>query len=223
MHLKHPDDDRRQRADDFVALMTPIIKALYTDLATEVTNLGVQVHGGAGYIADYGVEQYVRDARITQIYEGANGIQALDLVGRKLGKSYGRLLRQFFHPVQNDLDIWMESGELSDLVFPFAKAFAKLQQATVTIAQKGMRDKNEGAAVSTDYLAMFGYVILAYYWIKMVQAAEKQVGGESPQFYAAKKPLANYYMQKILPRAGMHFKSIMAGKDPIMALPQAAF
>lgn len=223
LHLKHPDESRRQRADDFVALMTPIIKALYTDLATEVTNLGVQVHGGAGYIADYGVEQYVRDARITQIYEGANGIQALDLVGRKLGKSYGRLLRRFFHPVQDDLDQWMKAQELSDLVFPFAKAFAKLQQATVTIAQKGLRDKNEGAAVSTDYLAMFGYVILGYYWIKIVRAAEKQTGQESPQFYASKKPLANYYMQKILPRAVMHFKSIMAGKDPIMALPQEAF
>ena len=132
---RHPDPAERQAADDLAALMTPIIKAFLTDHGFAATNLAMQVFGGHGYIRETGVEQYVRDARIAQIYEGANGIQALDLVGRKLGQHTGRLLRRFFHPVAACLEEAAHDPGLADLASPLAKAFARLQQATVLIAR----------------------------------------------------------------------------------------
>jgi len=109
----HPDADKKAEADDLIALMTPILKGYFTDMGSVVTNLAVQIHGGHGYIQEYGVEQYVRDARIAEIYEGTNGIQALDLVGRKMAQGYGRLLRRFFHPVQDFIE---QNGENPDMM-----------------------------------------------------------------------------------------------------------
>src|SRR5215203_7431000 len=127
---RHVDQARREEATDLVALMTPVIKAFCTDVGFEVTNLALQCFGGHGYIREYGMEQFVRDARIAQIYEGANGIQALDLVGRKLPQDMGRLLRRFFHPVSEFLEENQEDPDLLEFVIPLAKAFGKLQQAT---------------------------------------------------------------------------------------------
>ena len=120
--------------------MTPIAKAAFTDIALEAANLGIQVYGGHGYIREHGMEQYARDARITQIYEGTNGIQALDLVGRKLPAHMGRYLRRFFHPVQNYIDENMNDAALKEFVEPLAKAFGRLQRATGWVAQEGLRD-----------------------------------------------------------------------------------
>ena len=169
---RHPDPQTRQTADDLIALMTPIIKAYFTDQGSVCANLGVQVMGGHGYIREWGMEQLVRDVRITQLYEGANGIQALDLVGRKLGAHYGRLLRAFFHPVMAFIEQHQADPELAEFVLPLAKAYARLQQVTLHVAQQGLRDPNEAGAASYDYLRLFALVALAYLWARMVAGRE---------------------------------------------------
>lgn len=222
---KHHDADERRRADDLVALLTPIVKAYLTDMGLEVAVESQQVYGGHGYIAEWGMEQYVRDARIAQIYEGTNGIQALDLVGRKMAVGYGRLLRRFFHPVQFFIEENMDNAEMAEFVMPLFKALAKLQQATAIIAQKGLKNPDEAGAASSDYLRQFALVALAYMWCLMVKAAlEKKYGGEfSAGFYDSKIKTARFYMQRMLPEADARFKMIMAGADSLMSLDEKEF
>ncbi|KAA0685451.1 acyl-CoA dehydrogenase C-terminal domain-containing protein [Azospirillum brasilense] len=225
MAEKHADEKTRKEADEFVQLMTPIVKALFTDIGFESANIAVQVHGGHGFIWETGVEQYVRDARICQIYEGTNGIQALDLVGRKLPQDMGRLLRRFFHPVGAEIEADMETEDLAEFVLPLAKAFAKLQQATAIIAQKGMKDPEEAGAAATDYLRLFGLVALGWMWLRMVKAAQARlVAGEgNAAFLEAKIRTARFYMAKLLPQTNALFVIIMAGSSPLMEMDEAAF
>ncbi|KAA1055908.1 acyl-CoA dehydrogenase C-terminal domain-containing protein [Azospirillum argentinense] len=222
---KHADEKTRKEADEFVQLMTPIVKALFTDIGFESANIAVQVHGGHGFIWETGVEQYVRDARICQIYEGTNGIQALDLVGRKLPQDMGRLLRRFFHPVGAEIEADMEKEELAEFVLPLAKAFAKLQQATTIIAQKGLKDPEEAGAAATDYLRLFGLVALGWMWLRMVKAAQaKLAAGEgNAAFLEAKIRTARFYMAKLLPQTNALFITIMAGSKPLMEMEETAF
>ena len=222
---RHPDPAERQAADDLAALMTPILKAFLTDHGFAATNLAMQVFGGHGYIRETGVEQYVRDARIAQIYEGANGIQALDLVGRKLGQHTGRLLRRFFHPVAACLEEAAHDPALAELATPLSKAFAKLQQATVLIARKGQSEPDEAAAAATDYLQLFGYVALGYMWLRMARIAEDRLshGDAGALFYEAKVRTARFYMQRTLPMANAHYLALSAGKESLMALAPEAF
>lgn len=222
---KHPDARARRDADEFVQLMTPIAKALFTDIGFEAGNIAVQVHGGHGFIWETGVEQYVRDARICQIYEGTNGIQALDLVGRKLPQDMGRLLRHFFHPVGRDIETDLENEDLAEFVLPLAKAFAKLQQATALIAQKGMKDPEEAGAAATDYLRLFGLVALGWMWLRMVKAAQaKLAAGEgNAVFYETKIKTARFYMAKLLPQINSLFITITAGAKTLMEMDEAAF
>lgn len=222
----HPDAKLRQEADDLVALMTPILKAYQTDMGFDVANLAIQVHGGHGYIREYGVEQYARDARITQIYEGTNGIQALDLVGRKMSVGMGRLLRQFFHPVSKFIEDNQSQENLQEFIFPLAKSFAKLQQATATIAQKGLKDPNEAAAASSDYLRMFALVAMGYMWAQMAKiATEKLAGGhlERSSFYTGKIKTARFFFEKMLPETEGRFRMIMAGASPLMTMEKEEF
>ena len=224
--LKHPDAGKRQEADDLVALMTPIIKAYQTDMGFDVANLAVQVYGGHGYIWEHGVEQYARDARIAMIYEGTNGIQALDLVGRKMGQNFGRLLRRFFHPVSDYIEQNSADPAMAEFVFPLAKAFAKLQQATGFVAQKGLKDPNEAGAASTDYLRIFALVSLAYMWCRMAKAAQEKLakGGDGkPAFYESKLHTARFFFNRMLPEVDSRFKSLMAGADSLMKMDAAAF
>jgi alkylation response protein AidB-like acyl-CoA dehydrogenase len=223
---KHSDAGERAKADDLVALLTPVIKAYQTDMGFEVANLAIQVYGGHGYIREHGVEQYARDARIAMIYEGTNGIQALDLVGRKMPQSFGRLLRRFFHPVSMFIEENQADPALQDFVFPLAKAFAKLQQVTGFIAQKGLKDPNEAAAASADYLRFFALVAMAYMWCLMAQAAQKSLkdGAQGREdFYESKLSTARFFMQKMLPDTEARFRSIMAGADPVMAMAAERF
>ncbi|MCB1579553.1 MAG: acyl-CoA dehydrogenase C-terminal domain-containing protein [Rhodospirillales bacterium] len=222
---KHPDADKRQEADDLVALLTPIIKAYQTDMGLEIAVDMQQVYGGHGYIAEWGMEQYVRDARIAQIYEGTNGIQALDLVGRKMPQSFGRLLRRFFHPVQKFIELNQADESLQEFIFPLAKAFAKLQQSTAIIAQKGLENPDEAGAASVDYLRQFALVALAYMWCLIVQAAQKKLaeGEGDAVFYDSKIITARFFMARVLPEADARFKMVMAGAEPLMALDEAAF
>ena len=222
---RHKDEKARQEADDLVALLTPIVKAYQTDMGTEVANLMMQVYGGHGYIWEWGMEQYARDARIAQIYEGTNGIQALDLVGRKMAQSFGRLLRRFFHPVQDYIEKEQANPAMQEFIFPMAKAFAKLQQSTALIAQKGLKNPDEAGAASTDYLRQFALVALAFMWCRIVQAAqEKLASGEGDKaFYEAKLKTARFFMERMLPEAEARFRMISAGAATLMSHSEAEF
>lgn len=226
---KHEDQAAAQEADDLVALLTPIVKAYMTDMGYEIATDMQLCYGGHGYIAEWGMEQYVRDARIAQIYEGTNGIQALDLVGRKMPQSFGRLLRRFFHPVQEFINQNQSDAALQEFIFPLAKGFAKLQQSTAIIAQKGLKNPDEAGAASSDYLRQFALVSIAYMWCLMVKTAQEKLaeiekGGEGDKdFYEAKLKTARFFMQRILPEADGRFKMIMAGADTLMDLEASAF
>jgi alkylation response protein AidB-like acyl-CoA dehydrogenase len=218
----HPCPQRRAQAHDFVQLMTPVVKAFCTDAGFDAANLGVQVLGGHGYVRDHGMEQLVRDARIAQIYEGTNGIQALDLVGRKLGAHTGRLLRGFFHPVQTFVDTNKDVAELADVVGPLAKSFSRLQRATAYIAERGMRDPDEAAAAATDYLRLFGLTAVGFMWAKSAHVA-LQHDTDPVHFYADKIATAKFYAQRILPQSSAAFSALMAGGSTILKFREEAF
>jgi alkylation response protein AidB-like acyl-CoA dehydrogenase len=221
----HPDPQKRQEADDVVALLIPVIKAFQTDMSFEVSSLAMQVYGGHGYIWENGVEQYTRDSRITMIYEGTNGIQALDLIGRKMSMGYGRLLRRFYHPLLAFIEEHQSNPEMGEFIFPLAKAFAKLQQATALIAQKGLKDQNEAAAAAVDFNRMFGLVAIGYMWAQMVVAAQKSMaaGTGNAEFYESKIQTARFYMTRIIPEVDSRFKNIMAGADTLMEMKASSF
>lgn len=223
--MKSQDPKEKQESDDLVALLTPILKAYQTDMGSEIANLAVQIHGGHGYIWEYGVEQYVRDARIAQIYEGTNGIQALDLVGRKMPQNMGRLLRRFFHPVSDYINEKQADPQLQEFIFPLAKSFTKLQQATAIIAQKGLKNPNEAGAASVDYLRLFALVAMAYMWCQMVEKAEELKGSDaySEDFLEAKKQTAQFFFARMLPESDAKFKAIMSGAENLMAMKVSAF
>ncbi len=221
----HPDPEKRQEAEDFIALITPVVKALMTDLGFEATNLGMQVFGGHGFIREHGMEQYVRDCRIAQIYEGTNGIQALDLVGRKLPANAGRNLRRFFHPVAEYIETRVEDETMGEFAQPLAKAFVRLQQATAQVARAGMGNPDEAGAAATDYLRLLGLTALAYLWARMAEISLPKVGGaeDSDGFYTAKVNTARFFMDRILPQTSALFSQIMAGGKSMMAFDEAAF
>jgi butyryl-CoA dehydrogenase len=218
---KHPDAEERRKADDFIAITTPVIKAFLTDVGFEATNLGVQVFGGHGYIREHGMEQLVRDGRIAQIYEGANGIQALDLVGRKMPAHAGRYLRSVFHPISEYIEARKGDKALADFVGPLEKAFGRLQQATLQVARVGMARPEEAGAAASDYLRLFGLTILAYLWARMAEISLPQV--DSDPFHKAKVLTAKFYMERLLPQTGALLSAIMAGGKTMMAFEEAAF
>jgi len=220
---RHPDPARRQEADDLVALMTPIIKAYFTDTGYAATNLGMQVFGGHGYIREHGMEQLARDARIAQLYEGTNGIQALDLVGRKLPQNMGRLLRRFFHPVLAFIEDNQGEADLAEFILPLAKAFGRLQQATAWIAQQGLKDPDEAGAAASDYLRLFALTALAYMWARAAKVVIAMDKDQRRDFHEAKLATARFYMTRILPETSGLFAAINAGAAPIMEPQEAWF
>ncbi|MCB9947787.1 MAG: acyl-CoA dehydrogenase C-terminal domain-containing protein [Rhodospirillaceae bacterium] len=222
---RHPDPARRRAADDLVALMTPVVKAHLTDLGQDIADLAIQVHGGYGYIRETGIEQLLRDARIARIYEGTNGIQALDLVGRKLGEGAGRLLRQVFHPIDAFLADHRDDPVAAPLTGPLAKAFGRLQLATGLIARTALKDPSEATAAAHDYLKLLGLVTVGWLWARMALAARAKAGGPGAdaRFLDAKVKTATFYMQHILPQAAAHAAAIAAGAGSVMALDADAF
>jgi hypothetical protein len=220
-----PDQDAQQRAADFAALMTPVVKGLFSDLGFEAASIGMQVYGGHGYIRDHGMEQYVRDARIAMIYEGTNGVQALDLVGRKLPQHSGRLLRSFFHPVSAFIEANGTHPQCGAMVQALAKAFGALRLATAHIAAKGLRDPEEAGAAASEYLRLFGLVALGYMWARMAMlAAEKlPAANGDADFYTAKLATARFFFARILPQAGSLYLAIKSGKEAMMTLDESAF
>jgi len=223
--LKHPDADARRDAEDFAGLLTPVVKASLTDTGFECVNLGVQCFGGHGYIRETGMEQLVRDARITQLYEGTSGIQALDLVGRKMPAHFGRALRQFFHPVAEFIAAHAAEPALKEYMPPLAKSFARLQQASAWLAEKGLADPEQAAAGASDYLKMFGLVALGYMWACTARAARERLdgGAEEAEFYQAKLATAHFFMARVLPETSSLLSKITSGAEPVMAMKAEAF
>ncbi len=223
LERRHADETVRIGAGRWVALMTPIIKAFFTDVGSEVANLGMQVHGGAGYVTDTGVEQFVRDVRITQIYEGTNGVQALDLVGRKLIADSGATLKSFFDHAAGLLEKTTDPA-LEEFTGPFREALERLQQASAWIYGEMSRDPNEAGAASADYLRMFALTALAFTWTGQAAVAQRRItAGEGSAFYQAKLDTARYFMRRVLPETlGLDAK-IRAGAGPIMDPVDEAF
>ncbi|MGI3899768.1 MAG: acyl-CoA dehydrogenase C-terminal domain-containing protein [Janthinobacterium lividum] len=222
-HAANPTE--RRAAEDFTALMTPVVKALFTDLGYEMASLGVQVYGGHGYIRDHGVEQFVRDARIAMLYEGTNGIQALDLVGRKMPAHMGRLLRPFFHPIAAYIETSRGQSALAPLVQGLERALGMLQLATGQIAAAGLKDAEEAGAAATDYLRLMGLVAMTYMLTRSAEIAQARVDAkEDPEgFYAAKLTSARFFNDRVLPQASALYLAIKSGKASTMALDEAAF
>ncbi|KAB2962965.1 MAG: acyl-CoA dehydrogenase [Thermoanaerobaculia bacterium] len=225
-----PDPARREEADDLASLLTPIVKAFQTDLGFEMANVALQVHGGYGYVREYGIEQVVRDARITQIYEGTNGIQALDLVGRKMPAHTGRALRRFFHPVSEFLAAESGNEALAEFTGPLAKAVDRLQRSTLWLATESMKNPEQAGAAATDFLHLFGWTALAYLWARMAKVAQQKLadGGtglsaEERAFYDAKLRTARFFVERLLPRTSGHFANLMSGSRTMMEFPDSAF
>ncbi|MHA1536818.1 MAG: acyl-CoA dehydrogenase C-terminal domain-containing protein, partial [Alphaproteobacteria bacterium] len=197
---KNPDAEARGESEDFVQIITPIVKAFFTDHGFEAANIAVQIYGGHGYICEHGIEQFVRDARITQLYEGTNGIQALDLIGRKLPAHMGRYLRRFFHPVQAFIEENSNDKEMAEFTTPLFRSFAKLQQTTLWLAEAGLKDVNDAAGGASEYLRAFGYVAIGYMWARMAKIALARLAeganGEE-KFYQAKLDTARFYFQRV--------------------------
>jgi butyryl-CoA dehydrogenase len=213
---RHPNATERLAAEELVSLMTPIVKAFLADIGFKATNHGLQVFGGAGYIRDTGMEQLVRDARIAQIYEGTNGIQALDLAGRKLVQENGRLLRRFFYPVSQFIEENSEPAEMQPFVLPLRKSLARLQEATLWVAQRSLTNRDEIGAAASDYLRLFGLVALAYMWARSAKLALGKTAGNKDGFYRAKLATARFFMSRLLPQTQGLFTSLKAGAGPMM-------
>lgn len=207
--LSHPDEAVRQAAADNVALLTPIIKAFLTDNAFECTNHGVQVFGGHGFIAENGMEQYVRDARITQLYEGTNGVQALDLLGRKVLGDMGAKLRAFGAIVQKFVEDNGVDPKMQEFINPLADIGDKVQKLTMEIGMKAMQNQDEVGAASVPYQRVVGHMVFSYFWARMAKIAlEKQ---EQDDFYKAKLATARFYFAKLLPETAGYIRQARAG------------
>ena len=220
------DEAERQAADDHLGLMTPVLKGVLTDKGFEHAVMAQQVFGGHGYIEEHGMSQFVRDARIAMIYEGANGIQALDLVGRKLAMNGGRALQAFF----KDVGAFCEANRADERLAPFTKALKKglndLQAATVWLMQNGPKHPDNAGAASTDYMHLFGLVALGYMWGLMVKAAGERLdegGASNVPFYEAKLATGRFYMERLMPETATRLARIASGADSLMALPAEAF
>ena len=215
----------REAADDHMGLLTPVIKGVLTDIGFANTVLAQQVYGGHGYIAEHGMEQFVRDARIAMIYEGANGIQALDLVGRKLPKDGGRALQAFFGEVAAYLKDRTADAAMKPYIGPLAAALGHLQQATTWLMQNAPAKPDDAGAGATDYMHLFGLVALGYMWCRMAEAANaKLAGGDGDAGrMTAKLVTGRFFMERMLPETGAHLARIRSGAGSTMELPAEAF
>jgi alkylation response protein AidB-like acyl-CoA dehydrogenase len=225
--VAHRSDDEKERtsADDHMGLLTPVIKGVLTDGGFANAVMAQQIFGGHGYIAEHGMEQFVRDARIAQIYEGANGIQALDLVGRKLGKDGGRAIMAFFNEVQTYLKERADSDAMNVYLKPLGASLAHLQQASMWFMQNAMAKPDNAGAGSYDYMHLFGLVALGYMWCKIAEAALAKLpkANGSAATLNAKLVTARFFMERMLPETATRLARIQAGATSTMELPDDAF
>ena len=217
------DDKARQSADDYMGLLTPVVKGVLTDTGFANTVMAQQVFGGHGYIAEHGMEQFVRDARIAMIYEGANGIQALDLVGRKLGKDGGRALMAFLNEVGAYIKEKSANEAMKPLLTPLGVSLGHLQQASMWFMQNAMAKPDNAGAGATDYMHLFGLAALGYMWCRIAEAAlAKSANGGAPAM-KSKLVIARFFMERMLPETAAHLTRIQAGAASTMELPAEAF
>ncbi len=221
---KAASEEERQLADDLLGLITPVIKGYGTDLGFQTAVNMQQIWGGHGYIVENGMDQFVRDARITMIYEGANGVQAMDLVGRKLPANMGRAVQAFFKLVDDECAAAKQSDGLADIAGRIEKANGELKAATMWFMQNAMTNPNQAGAGAYAYMHLTGIVALGHMWLKMGQAAAKALAdGADPAFYKAKLVTARYFAERFAPDAGALRRKIEGGADALMALPAEAF
>jgi acyl-CoA dehydrogenase len=221
---RSPDEKARQAADDHMGLLTPVVKGMLTDQGFANTVLAQQIYGGHGYIAEHGMEQFVRDARIAMIYEGANGIQGLDLIGRKLPKDGGRAMQAFFGEVQGYIKAHGNDA-MKPYVAPLMAALGHLQQATMWLMQNALAKPDNGGAAATDYLGLFGLCALGYMWCRMVESAQAKIasGNGAVERMKGKLVTARFFMERMLPETATHLARIQAGAASMMELPAEAF
>ncbi|SKA21040.1 Acyl-CoA dehydrogenase [Enhydrobacter aerosaccus] len=221
---RHPDAKKREAADDLIQMLTPIIKAYFTDMGSECANLAVQTYGGHGFIRENGVEQLVRDARITQLYEGTNGIQALDLVGRKLPMKGGAAAQRLLGEIAGFVGAHKGDEKMKEFVEPLEKALGRVQDAALFLMQNAMKNHDEAGAAASDLLRLMALTAMAYMWNRIVVAANKGLAtGGDKAFYEAKIATGRFFMARILPQTTSLNHTIKAGAATLMALPAEAF
>jgi hypothetical protein len=223
--LAHRSGDAKERAsaDDRLGLLTPVIKGVLTDTGFANAVMAQQVYGGHGYIAESGMEQFVRDARIPMIYEGANGIQALDLVGRKLPRDNGRAVMAFFSEVDGYVKSHAADAAMKPLVEPVGAALKHLQEATIWFMQNARGKPDNAGAGATDYMHLFGLVALGYMWCRIGEAAHRNLAGDGSGRMNAKLVTARFFMERTLPETAAHLARIKTGAGSMMELPADAF
>lgn len=220
--LNHPDEEERKQAADEVALLTPIIKAFLTDNAWIATSEALQVFGGHGYIAEWGMEQYVRDARINMIYEGTNTIQSLDLLGRKVLMDNGEKLRAFGDKIKSFIDENGTDEAMSEFITPLADIGDKVTKLTMEIGMKAFQNRDEVGAAAVPYLRVLGHLVFAYFFARMAKIAlEKSSSGDN--FYQAKLGVARFYFARLLPETAMLIRQARAGAGTLMAMDAELF
>jgi len=219
------DEQERQQAEDLLGLLTPVIKGCLTDKGFEAAVRAQQVFGGHGYIREHGVEQFVRDARITQIYEGTNGIQAMDLVGRKLAKDGGRAVRTFIQVVGNEIAGAKQAGDPAGAAAALEPALADLQAATMWLAQHAPADPDNAGAGAYAYMDLMGLVAFGWMWVKIAAAAASVLneGASDQEFLEAKLTTARFHAQRELPMSSALRRKVEAGADTLMKIPAEAF
>ncbi len=226
--LSHRSDDDavREAADDLMGLLTPVIKGVITDKGFDNTVMAQQVFGGTGYTKDQGVEQFVRDARIAMIYEGANGIQALDLVGRKLPSKGGRAVQAYFKEVGKFCSEHKDDEQMKPYIEPLSKALTDLQSATMWLVQNGMANPDNAGAASTDYMHLFGLVAFGHMWAMMAHTAQAKLSNGangSEKFLENKLLTGKFFMERILPESAAHLIRIQTGAETMMAMDAESF
>ena len=211
--LYHPDEKVRQDASDYVSLMTPVVKSLFTDLAMEITSDAMQIYGGYGYTKDQGIEQLYRDNRITPIYEGTNSVQAADLVFRKLSNKNGNIIDKFLDQIKSECN--SNNEKIKPFITEFNTHLSILKKFSDWMMTKAKTEKDDVSAAANDYLKTLGYVSIAYAWIKVLEVSFKDYN-ENKNFYDEKIDTARFYFDKVLPRAEQHYKSAISGSSNIM-------
>ncbi len=219
------DEAQRKAADAMLAFLTPIAKAFMTEVGFEAANHGVQVYGGHGFIAEWGMEQNVRDSRISCLYEGTTGIQALDLLGRKVLMTQGEALKGFTKIVHKFCQANEGNEAIQEFVGPLAQLNKEWGEITMKVGMAAMKNREEVGAASVDYLMYSGYACLAYFWADMARvAAEKLAAGtEEEGFYKAKLQTARFYFARILPRTRAHVATMLSGADNLMDMAEEDF
>ena len=224
IELVSEDEKERERCDDLLGLLTPVIKGYLTDKAMATTIDCQQIFGGHGFIEEWGMSQYVRDVRIALTYEGANGVQALDLVGRKLARKGGRALMTLNAEIDAFLAEHKDNENVSDFMTGLDEAKKQLTEGTMWLMQNGMTNPDNAGAGSVDYMHMMGLTAFAYMWAKMAVVAQAAIdGGSNEDFYPNKLITGRYFVLRMLPQMGAHLAKIKTGAEPLMALDAAAF